>query len=108
MLVVFPPDALMASPDFDPAAAGAEYMEKLPGLAECFEMDAPGMHTTDSVDYVMVLEGEICLELDREDVRTLKKHDVVVQNGTRHAWRNRSDKPATLLVVLVGAERQLP
>jgi hypothetical protein len=36
----------------------------------------------------------------------LKAHDVCVQHGTRHAWRNRSDKPATMLFVLVGASRR--
>jgi len=105
MVVVFPPDAVMGSPDFDPMAAGGEYMQNLPGLAEKFEMDAPGMHTTDSVDYAMVLDGEVHLELDDGRVTKLGKHDFVVQNGTRHAWRNRSDKPVSMLFVLTAAKR---
>lgn len=105
MFVTFPPDASMMSPDFDPAAAGGEYMQVLPGLAEKFEMDAPGMHTTDSVDYAVLLDGEIHLELDDGATRKLAPHDVVIQNGTRHAWRNSSSKPATMLFVLVGAQR---
>lgn len=105
MVIVFPPDATMGSPDFDPAAAGREYLQKLPGLAEQFEQDAPGMHRTDSIDYGVVLDGEICLELDDDKMVTLNKHDVVVQNGTRHAWRNRSEQPATVLFVLNGASR---
>ena len=64
MFITFPPDAVMMSPSFDPAAAGGEYMQVLPGLAEKFEMDNPGMHTTDSIDYGVLLEGEIHLELD--------------------------------------------
>lgn len=52
MFITFPPDAVMMSPGFDPAAAGAEYMQVLPGLAEKFEMDHPGMHTTDSATTV--------------------------------------------------------
>lgn len=105
MILVFPPDSVMASSSFDPMAAGGEYMEKLPGLAEKFEMDAPGMHRTDTVDYGVVLDGEIHLELDNGQIKTLEKHDVVVQNGTRHAWRNPGTKPATVLFVLVGSRR---
>ena len=106
MFVTFPPDAVMMSPDFDPAAAGGEYMQVLPGLAERFEMESPGMHTTDTVDYAVLLDGEIYLELDDGAVKPLAQHDVVIQNGTRHAWRNRSTKPATMLFVLVGANRR--
>jgi mannose-6-phosphate isomerase-like protein (cupin superfamily) len=106
MVVTFPPDAVMGAPGFDPMAAGGEYMQNLPGLAEKFEMDAPGMHTTDTIDYAVVLEGEAHLELDDGRVVKLQKHDVVVQNGTRHAWRNRSDKPVTIFFVLTGAARK--
>jgi hypothetical protein len=105
MFVTFPPDAVMMSSSFDPAAAGGEYMHVLPGLAEKFEMDSPGMHTTDSVDYAVLLDGEIHLELDDGATKKLAPRDVVIQNGTRHAWRNKSDKVATMLFVLVGAQR---
>lgn len=69
-------------------------------------MDNPGMHTSDSIDYDVVMEGEIHLELDDGESKKLSRGDVVVQNGTRHAWRNKSDKPATMLFVLVGAHRK--
>ena len=105
MLVTFPPDSVVMNPGFDPAAAGAEYGQLLPGLAEAFERDSPGMHTTDSVDYAVLLEGELHLELDGGALTKLSPHDVVVQNGTRHAWRNRGERPATVLFVLVGATR---
>lgn len=105
MFITFPPDCVMASPDFDPGAAGGEYMQVIPGLAEKFEMDNPGMHTTDSIDYGVLLDGELELELEHGAIKKLARHDVVIQNGTRHAWRNRSDKPATMLFVLVGARR---
>lgn len=105
LFITFPPDAVMMSPDFDPAAAGAEYMQVIPGLAEKFEMDHPGMHTTDSIDYAVLIEGEIHLELDDGATKQLAPRDVVIQNGTRHAWRNKSDKPASMLFVLVGAKR---
>jgi mannose-6-phosphate isomerase-like protein (cupin superfamily) len=48
------------------------------------------MHRTKTLDYVVVIEGEIVLILDDSEV-TLKKGDVVVQRGTDHAWENRSD-----------------
>lgn len=105
MFITFPPDSVMLSPGFDPLAAGGEYMQVLPGLAEKFEMENPGMHTTDSIDYGVLLDGELYLELDNGAVKKLERHDVVIQNGTRHAWRNKSDKSATMLFVLVGARR---
>lgn len=106
MMVRFPPDTAMMRADFDPAAFGAEFGRGMPGLAEKFEMDNPGMHTTESVDYDVVLEGEITLELDDGKEVLLKKHDVVVQNGNRHAWRNKGSAPALMLFVLVGARRR--
>ena len=63
------------------------------------------MHKTDSVDYGILLDGEIWLELDDGKEVHLKRHDTVIQNGTRHAWRNRSDKPTTIALVLIGAGR---
>ncbi|GAA0761578.1 cupin domain-containing protein [Ideonella azotifigens] len=105
MIVTFPPDAVMMRADFDPAAFGAEFGGAMPGLAETFEMDSPGMHTTDSIDYDVVLDGEITLELDDGQEVLLKRSDVVVQHGNRHAWRNKSHAPAVMLFVLVGAER---
>ena len=105
-LVTFPPDSVMATPMFNPMAAGGEYMQNLPGLAEKFERDNPGMHVTDSVDYGVLMEGELHLELDHGETRKLAPGDVVVQNGTRHAWRNKSERPATMLFVLVGVTRK--
>ena len=106
MIVTFPPDSVMTQPEFNGMAFGAEFAAKAPGLAEAFEIEHPGMHTTDSIDYDVVLDGEITLELDDGAEVLLKRHEVVVQHGTRHAWRNRSDRPATMLFVLIGAARK--
>lgn len=103
MIVTFPPDEVRMSANFDPVAAGNEQLAATPGIAETFEKDNPGMHTTPTVDYAVVLDGEIWLELDDGKVVHLKRHDTVVQQGARHAWRNRSTKPATLAFVLLGA-----
>ncbi len=104
MIVVFPPDSVFATVDH--ASAFAEQTVHIPGLIQAFEPDAPGMHTTDTVDYDIVLDGEIWLELDDGVETLLKQGDVVVQCGTRHAWRNRGDRPATMCFVLIGAERK--
>lgn len=63
-------------------------------------MEADGFHTTETIDYVMVLEGEISLELDTGEV-TLHPGDCVVQRNTRHAWRNRNDHPVKMVAVMV-------
>jgi hypothetical protein len=106
IMVTFPPDSVMMRADFDPAAFGAEFAKNAPGLAETFEMDHPGMHTTNSIDYDVVLDGEITLELDDGVEVLLKRHDVSVQHGNRHAWRNKGEHPATMLFVLIGAARR--
>ena len=98
-------EASMMPENFDIEAAIAEVEEKLPGMAEHLETENPGMHTTDTVDYEFVISGEVVLELDDGAEVTLKPGDTVIQNGTRHAWRNRTEKPAVLVVVLIGAKR---
>lgn len=61
------------------------------------------MHRTESIDYVLVLAGEIDMDLDNSTV-TMKAGDVMIQRGTNHAWVNRSDAPARVAFVLVGAQ----
>lgn len=100
LVLTFPPDTVFQSPDFDPQAAAAENLKVSPGLAERFEPD--GKHTTPTIDYGIVLDGEIWLELEDGIETCLKPFDTFVQNATRHAWRNKSDRPATFAVVLVG------
>ncbi|MFJ9588038.1 cupin domain-containing protein [Streptomyces acidicola] len=101
IVMTLPPDAVLAGPEFDGPGYVAEQLTHSPKLAETFEAD--GMHTTPTVDYVLVLDGEVWLELDEGDLIHLTAGDVVVQNATRHGWRNKSDKPVTLAAVLIGA-----
>jgi quercetin dioxygenase-like cupin family protein len=101
-IVTFPPDAVMQTPSFNPAAAAQEHARETQGLVEFFEPNNPGMHKTPTVDYGIVLEGEIWLELDDGEIIHLRPHDIVVQNGTRHAWRNKSQRPTTIAFVLLG------
>ncbi len=88
-----------------PSPSGEGISLKAPGLAEAMELRDSGMHTTDSVDYGVVISGEITLELDDGAKASLKQGDCVVQNGTRHAWRNSSTTPCVMAFVLVGAAK---
>jgi quercetin dioxygenase-like cupin family protein len=64
----------------------------------------PGMHRTDTVDYALVLQGEVVAILDREET-VLRTGDVLVQRGTNHAWANRSGQPARIAFVLIAGRR---
>jgi mannose-6-phosphate isomerase-like protein (cupin superfamily) len=99
-----PPDGGTGAPaDLDVGAALAEMEERLPGLAGHMEPDDPGMHTTATVDFEVVLSGQVTLELDDGQTRTMGPGDTVVQNGTRHRWSNSGTEPAVLAVFIVGA-----
>jgi mannose-6-phosphate isomerase-like protein (cupin superfamily) len=63
----------------------------------------PLMHRTETVDYGVVIEGEIVLVLD-DSVVALKPGGVVIQRGTNHAWANRSDRTCRMLFVLVDGQ----
>jgi mannose-6-phosphate isomerase-like protein (cupin superfamily) len=63
----------------------------------------PGMHRTKTIDYVLILSGEIDMLLD-DSVFHLKAGDVVVQRGTNHAWVNRSEQPCRVAFVLIDAK----
>ncbi|HMI51920.1 MAG TPA: cupin domain-containing protein [Candidatus Saccharimonadales bacterium] len=102
--VTFPPDSVFADPSFEGEAARDEALIRLRGLADHFEKEDPGMHKTNTVDYAVVHEGEIWLELDDAKTIHLRRGDVVVQNGTRHAWRNKGTTPVTMLFFLNGAK----
>jgi mannose-6-phosphate isomerase-like protein (cupin superfamily) len=63
----------------------------------------PGMHKTRTIDYVVLLSGEVTLLLDKGEV-DLKPFDVVVQRGTSHAWVNKGKEPALIAAVLIDAK----
>ncbi|SHH28172.1 Cupin domain-containing protein [Jatrophihabitans endophyticus] len=73
--------------------------EFAPGCLDERGLQSP-VHRTASVDYGIVLEGEITLVLDDSEV-TLRAGDIVVQRGTDHAWANRGDTVARVVFVLV-------
>ncbi len=104
-LFTVPPRSAAAPAELDLEAALAEVEEKLPGLVAHMEADNPGMHTTDTIDFEVVLSGEVILELDDGAETVLRPGDTVVQNGTRHRWGNRGSEPAVVAVFLTGAHR---
>jgi hypothetical protein len=76
------------------------------GRSEALDRSNPrhlGFHKTASVDYAIVLNGEIYALMDEGEV-LLKTGDVLIQRGTNHAWSNRTDTPCTVAFVLIDAE----
>ncbi len=97
-VVEFPPDR--APGGFDRKAAFAAM-----GAHHAMDPDAsrhPGMHKTDTVDFAIVLSGEIWALMD-EGETLLRAGDTLVQRGTNHAWSNRSDQPCLVAFILVSA-----
>jgi len=106
-LFTIPPDGGEGvPPDLDLAAALAEFDAKLPGMTEYLEVEEPGMHTTATVDFGVVLSGTAIVELDNGAKVALSTGDTYVQNGTRHRWSNTGTVPAVLAVALVGAHHR--
>lgn len=104
-VVEFPPESTMA---------GLSEAEKRKFIDDLFaSMDgshcridtsrSPGMHKTSTIDYIIVLRGEITLVLDEGEV-TLKPGDCVVQRGTNHDWVVRGSEPALIGGVMIPAE----
>jgi mannose-6-phosphate isomerase-like protein (cupin superfamily) len=94
-----PPD------DLDFPAVLADIERQMPGILAPLDPNDPGMHKTDTVDFEVVVSGELWLELDDGVATLLKPGDTVVQNGTRHRWTNKGATPAVLALFLTGAKR---
>ena len=86
---------------YDPASI-AEAAKRF-NTGKAMDENNPGMHTTPTIDYGIVLSGRITLELDAGS-RDLEVGDLVVQRATAHAWRNRSEEPCTMLFVLISSD----
>ena len=97
-VVEFPPDKTLGG--FDRKAAFGAM-----GASHAMDQDAsrhPGMHKTATVDYAIVLSGEIWALMD-EGETLLRAGDILVQRGTNHAWSNRSDAPCLVAFILISA-----
>jgi mannose-6-phosphate isomerase-like protein (cupin superfamily) len=66
------------------------------------------MHTTDTIDYGIVVRGEMTLELDDGQKVHLRQGDCIVQNGTRHRWRNPLPEPCLMAFVSLGGSAADP
>ncbi|MGH6991316.1 MAG: cupin domain-containing protein [Stellaceae bacterium] len=103
-VVEFEPES--RHPAVDPAAARAAFAA-MGGAAHALTLaeDAPHpwMHRTKSVDYAIVLSGEIHLVLDESEV-LMRAGDVCIQRGTSHAWSNRSDRNCVVAFVLIDGD----
>ena len=97
-IVDFPPDAQVK--DADPGKLFAEF-----GAAAAHAKDGRHamMHKTATVDYALVLEGEIVAIMDVGET-VMRAGDVLIQRGTNHSWANRSDKPCRMAFILVDAQ----
>lgn len=99
-IVDFPPDAAVKSADESKlfaefGAAGAQAKSGRHAM----------MHKTATVDYALVIEGEIVAVMDVGET-VMRAGDVLIQRGTNHSWANRSDKPCRMAFILVDAEPQ--
>jgi mannose-6-phosphate isomerase-like protein (cupin superfamily) len=108
MSAAFPPPGGSAVAVMELAPEGDEFHEFVrTALQPWADPDEPGMHRTATLDYDVVLDGTVGLELDNGVEVTLKPGDVVVQNGTRHRWHNRGMTTARLLAVTIGAYQEI-
>ena len=98
-VIEYPPDSVRLKgidPEAHFASMGAQAAAKE-------KRRHPGMHRTKTLDYAIVLSGEIWAVLEAQEV-LLKAGDVLVQRGTSHAWSNRSERPARIAFVLIEGE----
>ncbi|KAI2464104.1 hypothetical protein F4781DRAFT_425803 [Annulohypoxylon bovei var. microspora] len=79
------------------------------GVIFCITNMAPNriapMHRTVSLDYAVVLSGEIVLTLDSGEEKTIKAGEFIVQQGVNHSWHNRTNEVCRIAVVMVGSEK---
>ena len=98
VIATFPPDSELDYEEFADSLAAA-------GASDSFvEHDVPGMHQTDTVDIVTILSGETYVVLEKAET-LLKAGDTFIQRGTKHRWRNKSDKPCVHSTVMISASR---
>ncbi|MEV6426582.1 cupin domain-containing protein [Nocardia sp. NPDC051463] len=86
------------------AAAVAEADAKLPGMLATFDEAQEGIHTTQTVDFVIVLSGEGRLRTDDGVDLPLRPGDCLIQNGSAHGWFNDGPEPFVFCYTLCGAD----
>lgn len=105
---IFPPPGGSSIALIELAPDSGEFHEFVrTALAPWADPDEPGMHRTATMDYDIVLDGTMGLELDDGTEVALHAGDVVVQNGTRHRWHNRGTTIARMIAVTIGAHNDV-
>lgn len=108
-VVTFPPRFGVKGAEFPAIAPDPRYQQLQAAVTSGGEHDFDvGMHSTDSVDLGFVFSGEITLIQGDGSEATLKAGDVMVQNGAKHAWENRSGEPCMICFVVLGTNRTAP
>ncbi len=116
-VVDIPPDAIQNAISDDDAAAAFAEIGQADALTDSTHRDQTAhpvseneasskhklMHRTETLDYGILLSGELWMVLDDEEIH-LKEGDIVVQRGTNHAWSNRSDTTARMVFILLDGE----
>jgi hypothetical protein len=97
-IVVYPPDSERAAAIAEARARGEQISTRYDGKGRHF-----GFHKTETVDYAVVLKGEIHALMDEGEVK-MTEGDVLIQRGTAHAWSNRSDAPCSVLFAMIPAK----
>ena len=101
-VIDYPPEA--ADPAERRRQLAATFGTLYPDAEHRIDDKHPGMHRTETVDYAIVLDGEIVAMLDDSET-VLRAGDILIQRGTNHAWANRSGKPARICFVLIDGKR---
>ncbi|KAH7175700.1 hypothetical protein EDB81DRAFT_874532 [Dactylonectria macrodidyma] len=97
--------------NMDPIPAFSNTLPRCPpqGAICCLTRIQPGagspMHRTESIDYCVVISGEIVLVLDGGDEKTIRAGEFIVQQGVNHKWLNRTDMPCQILFVMLAADK---
>jgi quercetin dioxygenase-like cupin family protein len=99
-VVSFPPDS-----EWDRSLGYGDANGRLStGNPDFDDEGIPGLHVTDTVDFLTVISGELWCELQEGEVH-LKAGDTIIQRGTKHSWSNRTDQVTTIVSVMMTAER---
>lgn len=103
LTLTFPPGLGVSAESAKAQAAMAAAMLEIPGMHPDRDRPGTGRHFTETLDFVMVVSGEVSLALDEGAEVHLKRGDTVILNGTMHSWHNKGKEPAVIVASMVGA-----
>ncbi|HKP58456.1 MAG TPA: cupin domain-containing protein [Polyangiales bacterium] len=100
-VIDIPPES--KNPEERRRVTAATFKQMFPDAEHKPDLRHPGMHVTQTIDYAILLQGELYAVLDETET-LMKPGDILIQRGTNHAWSNRSDQIARIVFVLVDAQ----